>query len=978
MPPKTTLTHFDMSQDSFISKLAEHIQSHYDLTKQELTVVFPNKRAAFYLRNAFKASCDHTLWLPQMISIEEAVTEWSGMTLADNIDLLFELIDIDAELHVEQDSDLSVFGSQAAQMAKDFDEIDKYGINAKSVFNYVLENKKLGLWDFDTLKSKRKEQKYLEFFHSLYDYYLRLGNRLKEQGKGYYGMITRYLSELPEEELLTKTGDKNIIFAGFNALTTTEERIINTLVRNGKAEVIFDYDAYYVDNENNEAGLFARKYKRSHPEWLKNGISNALTTEPKTIHIISASGNTIQAKALQAKLQETKDENQAVILADEHLLIPVLNAIPNISAYDSFKVSMGYPISKATINQLITEYFSLCRRNKIKRTISENETVRPVEGWYIWPILHLMDLEIVKIIFPKAEAAAFNQWKIEAVKAGKFIFEEKDIEELQQAHGIQAFLRILLSEAPQKTPKSMLQTLNRILAFISQTLLGRDDNEDLVFLLNQLSETGKNISRLMFIVDRNTKYVNDIQDLEILYRLLSSNATVKLNSSDTKGLQIMGLLETRNLDFSKIHVLSVNEGALPPEKPQGSFIPQFIRHAFGLPIYAESQAVVAYHFYRLLQNGKDIYLYYNDLSDAFGGEASRFILQIKHELSKNPNITIEEEAFSSEAKSSPKAKRINVQKTNALNRLHYLIQEKGLSPSALSIYLNCPLKYYLRYIAQIEDNSIEEDVGTNDIGTVIHDTLELLFADYLPHEGKQQIIDKALFDNAIQPLWQEKLSEAIANKFPNGFPDVGFNYLNRVTIEQQLRNYLKYTSKQLESSTLSILETEGELKTKLPTAYGDCVFYGRTDRINQFDGLIRVIDYKTGHVSTADLKVPVRHQGENELDYLKQIPEKALQLLLYKYLYIKENPTIAPEQVTAAIHGLKYANAIEFGLIKASPTKSDIDADPGFLEDATFIPDMEAMLKAVVDEMLDTSTSFTQAEDNKKCSYCEFKLICKR
>ena len=143
-----------MSEITFLSKLASHIQSHYDLTKQELTVVFPNKRAAFYLRNAFKESCSQTIWLPQMLSIEEAVTQWSGITLADNIDLLFELIDIDAQLHKEQNSDLSVFGSQAAQMAKDFDEIDQYGIDAKHVFNYVLDNKKLEIWNFDEEKSK--------------------------------------------------------------------------------------------------------------------------------------------------------------------------------------------------------------------------------------------------------------------------------------------------------------------------------------------------------------------------------------------------------------------------------------------------------------------------------------------------------------------------------------------------------------------------------------------------------------------------------------------------------------------------------------------------------------------------------------------------------------------------------------------------------------------------------------------------------
>ena len=967
-----------MNQDSFLSKLAKHIQSHYDLTKQELTVVFPNKRAAFYLRNAFKTSCEQTIWLPQMLSIEEALTQWSNIALADNIDLLFELIDIDAQLHVEQDSDLSVFGSQAAQMAKDFDEIDQYGIDAKSVFNYVLENKKLGLWDFDTLKSKEKEQKYLQFFHALYDYYLRLRDRLTEQGKGYYGMITRHLSELPETELLAKVEEGRIIFAGFNALTKTEERIIDTLVRNGKAEVIFDYDTYYVDDENNEAGHFARKYRQRHPQWLENGISDTLTTDPKTIHIISASGNALQAKALQAKLQENDDSNQAVILADEHLLIPVLNAIPDNDTYSNFKVSMGYPIAKTPVNQLIKEVFALNRRKKIVRKITENGTERIAEGWYIWPVLRLMDLEIVKIIFPRAETVAFSQWKNKAVSEGKFIFEESDFEELAHIPGIQTFLRILLTDTTEKTPKELLEVITQTLAFVSKTILAKDDKDSLTILLNQLSETGKHISRLVQIVERNDKYVKDIQSLEILYKLLSSSATVKLNSSSTDGLQIMGLLETRNLDFKQLHVLSVNEGILPPDKPQGSFIPQFIRHAFELPDYAVSQAVVAYHFYRLLQNGRDIYLYYNNLDETSGGEASRFILQIKHELAKNANITVLEESFESTAKSSLEITDIIAQKTNALDRLHHLIEEKGLSPSAMSTYLNCTLKYYLRYVAQIEDNSVEEDVGANDIGTVIHDTLELLFKDYLPHDGKQEVIDKTLFDNVIRPRWQEKLDKAIAEKYKNGFPDVGFNYLNRKTIEQQLKNYLNYTSKQLEYGDLVILETEGELRTKLQTKLGESSYYGRTDRIDRFGGVIRVIDYKTGHVSGSDLKVPVRHHSESDLEYLKRIPEKAMQLLLYKYMYLKEHSAITPEQVIGAIHGLRYPSGIEFGLNKATPTKSDSDADPTFLDDATFIHDMEAMLEALVDEMLDTQIPFVQAQDDKKCGYCEFKLICKR
>lgn len=967
-----------MSHDPFISRLASHIQSHYDLSRNELTVVFPNKRAASYLRNELKKTGQKTIWLPKMISIEDAVIQWSGITKADNIDLLFELVDIDAELHVEQDSDLSVFGSQAAQMAKDFEEIDQYGIDAQYVFNYIVENKRLEYWNFDEEKSKEKELKYLTFFKSLYDYYLRLRDRLAKQGKGYYGMITKHLAELPEDELVGRIGSANIIFAGFNALTTTEERIINTLVKNGKAEVLFDYDRYYVDDENNEAGHFARKYLLTHPDWLKNSFSEALSTEKKHIHIVSASGNALQAKALQANLQKNAIEGQTIVLADEHLLIPVLNAIPDTHTYEKLNVSMGYPIKNTPVNQLIRYYFTLQKRKTMTRNITTDGVTREARGWYFWLVIRLMDLEIIKIVFPKKEIAAFDQWKKDEVNRGKFIFEESDYEALQTVPNICKFLRIILSEHQSEAPLEVLHSISQMLGLMVEIINQKEDKERFYFLLNQLSEIGKTIERLALIVEHKTNYIKDLQSIEILYRLLSSNATVKLSGSGTEGLQIMGLLETRNLDFKRLHVLSVNEGIMPPDKSQGSFIPQYIRRECGLPGYAESQAVVAYHFYRLLQNGEDIYLYYNNLDETSGGEQSRYILQIKYELAKNSNITITEESFSSSAKATTEPQAIQADKADVRDRLLQLIQEKGLSPSSLSTYLNCPLKYYLKYIEQIKDDSIDENVGRDVVGRVIHKTLELLFGDYLPQEGKLQVINKELFDKQIHPQWKAKLDQAIAEEYPNGFPDVGFNYLNKVNIEQQLRNYFNYTSKQLESSDLIIISTEEELLVHLSMPECVALFHGFADRIDQFGGLTRVIDYKTGKVDNANLKLPVRYGDESDLDYLKQIPEKALQLLLYKYIFLKMHPDMQPRQVTGAIHGLKYVKGIEFCLTKASPSSKDMDVDLNFLENSSFMDDMELMLNAVVAEMLDESQPFVQAVDDDHCGYCEFRLICKR
>ena len=967
-----------MSEENFIRRLASHIQGKYDLVQQELTVVFPNKRAAFYLRKEFQNHCKQNIWLPQMLSIQEAVTQWSGIALADTIDLLFELIDIDAQLHKEQNSELSVFGSQAAQMAKDFDEIDQYDIDASHLFNYIVDNKKMELWNFDEAKSKEKELKYLQFFTSLYDYYLRLRDRLSAKGQGYYGMITKYLAHLTDVELANRIGERNVIFAGFNALTTTEEKLIDKLVKNGLAEVLFDYDRYYIDDEQNEAGLFARRYLNRHPNWMQNGITDRLNQDEKHIHVVSAGGNTLQTKALQARLQVSETADMAVILADENLLIPVLNAIPETETIQDFHVSMGYPISKTPVNQFIKSYFSLHRKSRIARKIHENGEMREVRGWYIWPFLQTMDLELVKIVFTSQENAAFDRWKNEQLNKGKFILEDSDIDSLSHIPDIQEFIKLSLNigkSEEKETPKSLIQSILQLLLFISNKIQKRKEEKGVLFLLNQVSEIGKIMNRISQVHERHANYLDDIASIEILYRLLVSNTTIKLNSSNTKGLQIMGLLETRNIDFKRLHVLSVNEGILPADKSQGSFIPHFIRKECGLPGYAEKQAVFAYHFYRLLQNGEHIYLYYNNLSDYSGGEESRYILQIRHELKRNPNIHVYEEAFNCTTETDDEA-AIQVPKSASMERLKQMLQQKGLSPTSLSTYLACPFKFFLKYIAQIKDDSVEEEIGANITGTIVHDTLEFLFADYLPKDGKLQVIDKELFDKTIMPLWEAKLEQSIAKNMPYGFSDVSFNYMKQVAIRQQLKNYLQYTSKQLKDNELSILETEGELKTKLAMPFGDCLFSGRTDRIDRWNGIVRVIDYKTGKVENADLKVPVRHEGDDDLAFLKSIPEKALQLLLYKYMYLKENPEIAAIQVEACIHGLRYSNSIEFGLSFAKPTKNESSVP--FLEDDTFINDMEAMLRAIVIEMLDTALPFTQTDDEKKCRNCDFREICKR
>lgn len=964
---------------TFIQRLYDHIKSHYNLENEELTIVFPNKRAAFYLRSEFQKQCQQTIWLPQMLSIEEALTQWSKITLVDNIDLLFELIDIDAGTHKEQTSDLRVFGSQAAQMAKDFDEIDQYDIDAFHLFNDVKASKEMDIWNFDESKRKEKEQKYLQFFMSLYGYYQSLRKRLRAKGKGYYGMITRHLASLPDETLVAQTQGRKIIFAGFNALTATEERIIDKLVKNGCAEVIFDYDSHYVDNPDNEAGLFARRYRASHPDWMTNGISDHLSTEKKTIHIISANGNTLQTKALQERLEAEQETDTAIILADEALLIPVLNAIPDKDCYKDLKVSMGYPITKTPVHQLIKSFFNLQRRDQISRKVTQQGIVRDVEGWYIWPVMQLMDLEIVKIIFSSTELAQFYNWKKERLTKGKFIFEATDINDCTDNIDLQQFMKLLLNATPSQCddiPKATIENLKQLIRFIAHKIQKQKDDKGSVFLLNQVSEVGKALNRLSLVIERHGNYIHDLQSVEILYRLLCSNSTIKLNSSSTEGLQVMGLLETRNLDFQRLHLLSVNEGILPTDKQQGSFIPHFIRKAYGLPSYDEKQAVFAYHFYRILQNGEEIYLYFNSLGDFSGGEASRYILQIRHELQPYANIEIKEEEFDSNASTSLEKIKLKVQKTDCLDKVLQYASEHGFTPTSLSTYLNCSLRFYLKDILGIKEDQLDENIGINDIGTITHEVLQRLFADYLPKDGQFQIIDKELFEKVIMPQCEAKLEESIEHNKPYGFSDIGFNYLNRQIIRQQLKNYLNFIAKQLTYNELVVLETEGKLETYLATPTGNCKIWGFTDHIDRLGGTYRVIDFKTGKVENKDLTLPVRLQDITGIDYLKTIPDKALQLLIYKYLYLKAHSDIEPQNVAAEIHGLRYSNTIVFGLTKEKAKDGTTVVD--CLNDDTFITDMEALLCAAITDLLNTENPFEQTDDEKKCKNCAFQQICKR
>lgn len=934
---------------SFITQLAELIKNNYDLAQKELTVVFPNKRAAFYLRSKFKEIYHENIWLPQMLSIEEAVTQWSGIQLVDTLEMLFELISIDSELF-SNDNSISVFGNMATQMANDFDEIDQYEVDAKHLFSYVKDEKKLGLWEPDK-DITPKEQQFLKFFESLNAYYDRLRENLQKQGKGYYGMITRELASLSDEELLRRVGDRQVIFAGFNALTPTEQKIIDKLYKNQRAEVVWDFDNYYVEDEKQEAGWFARRYIRDNRPWKPSVFSESLLQDEKEIHIVGANGNTVQAKALQSLLEVENKPHPVVVLADENLMIPVLNAIPDSPKYDTIKISMGYPLKHTSIHHLVSDFFTLRRSG---RKVQD-------KGWYLWPILRIFDTELVKVIFTAEENRELERYQSFVAMKSAYVFKHEEFDSYCKSKDLRRFTRLLVSENPnaEAHPTDVLDALVELLAFAANKIQQTDTSGNAHFLLNQISDTGKVVNRLKNVISRYPHYVKSLDELQLLYRIVSTNSSIKLNSSSTNGLQLMGILEARNLDFDTVYMIGVNEGVLPTDKSNSSFIPYPIRKECGLPDYQEKQAVYAYHFYRQLQRAKKAYFIYNSNAEG-GGEPSRFLMQLKFELAKsNPKIKLIEENFSNLAAAQIRPKLLKANKTDDVKeRLMKKVctseYRQALAPTSLSCFLQCPFKFFLKYIMRIEDNSTEEETQSNIIGLIVHDTLERHYKDYC-----NTVISKELLKR-ITDSHEAVLNDVLQAKFAHGLSDVGYNYLNQLTIKRMFDTYFAYETRAVENHELVISNVEYTLHTTLEVNGVSCTLAGKADRIDCYDGKVRIIDYKTGVLNSADVTVP------EDLQDLKKIPEKALQLLIYKYLYLKEHDGTRPDDVTAALFGLKNQQVV-FDL-KVLNT----DLNEHFMEV------MEAYLTGILSEMIDPEKPFSQPEEGriKSCDYCDFKVIC--
>ena len=943
---------------AFIQNIIDYIFKNYDLSKDIVEVVFPNKRASIHFKRQIVSQLSKTSWIPITSSVQQAMEKWSGLHLVDSLDVALELMSIN-----DKDANNKVlkqnFFGLASQMAKDFDEIDQYKVDAKNLFESlnevkIIENYTFSEYTLSNEDSYKAQSKYLQFFSSLINYYSALRLNLFSRKVGYYGMITRCLSELPTDELVKRIDGKKIVFAGFNALTTTEEDVVVRLVENGNAVMLWDLDEYYINDKKQEAGRFANDFFAKHRNLAgkkdydneHHGISfigNALSTAEKEINVISVSGSSVQANALQLMME--KRENSVVVLADEALLIPTLNSLPD--SVGEINVTMGYPFANTPLYGFIDQIF------RFQYSLSDSKID-------LWPLASFCDADFIKLVFNGKDYDSLMSWLKDKQSSSDLSLHVKDFSSIgisddnQEDGASEDLARFLtLSSTKWIDSKDCIENLKSILRVSLQKI-----KDESYFVKNQISVAGKVLNKVESLIKKYDSV--EILDLQMLILQIGREMSIAMKG-EADGLQVMGLLETRNLDFDVVNMLSVNEGVIPKNKNSNSLIPYDVRKYYNLPTYNQQQAVYAYHFYRLLHNAKKINLFYNSLSDSSGlGEPSRFIRQIEYELvKKNPKVKLQHFQYKSPI-INLKSNIISVDKDDTM-----LKKITKLSPTSISTYLRCSLQYYWKYIMNINCDEVNEEIQMNVIGSIIHNTLDELYRNF----GNEIVTESKFLEVRNQYLDKCYQNALRNNNFRNGLPKTGFNSIIASVIDTMISRFLDNEHNIVKENSLRILCTEKELSFHL----NNVELHGFADRIDLLNDKLRVIDYKTGSVNPYDVSISANAKQ------LQDMHDKSIQLIMYKYLFIKmlnsnalglDEALIAHIEEENIVPGIIALQKMSNGVFELKVNNADLAND--------FEAQCDIMFEQLISDIFDKNNPFTQTDDTKVCGYCGFRNICKR
>ncbi|MEQ7798167.1 PD-(D/E)XK nuclease family protein [Pedobacter sp. ASV1-7] len=887
----------EINMKPFLKEVAEDLVFKLGDDLQNAAIVFNNKRPVAYLQDHLAKIINKPFWSPSFLTIQEFFALSSELKVADAFTQFFTLYQQYSKLIIrngENKIEPAKFYPIARIILSDFAQIDNDLVNADKLFQQMEEFAEVD-YQFDYLteeqqeflknfwssysegKHKKQQVQFIKMWQRMPELYADYHQALNVQGLTTMGNIYRQLAEGKATQPDFASSFGKLVFVGFNALSRAEAVVFKQWQDQNKTLFYFDTDDYYMDDPLQEAGLFLRKNLES------TGLLNALGSgrsfikaNPKTINVYKTQGQVAQAKILSTALEDDYPLLNAVdnagkialILADESLLLPVLQTIPTHYNHGEEKrpvninVTMGYPLVASSIFGLADLWLSV----QAQLIQADKETVyhREVEAFLSHPLTGVSEQMRSKI-----------QQKLLAEQLA-----EVPLSRLQAQKGLLAtfFTRI-------KSSTEATNTLQAIFKHILEQQLAhktlRQTEADLFVA------TIKELNRLHDALETYLPALTSSKELSFILSLIQravQGIAVPLTGEPLQGIQVMGLLESRSLDFEKVYILGVNEGLLPQSNVSPSFIPDSIRRAYGLPVLENQDAISAYMFYRLLQRSLDVSLVYNaQADDTNTGEPTRFLRQLEYESGYHFNYLEHKQRITTEKKVPviiPKDEKV----MEVLNK--YLNGEIPLSASALTTYVNCPLQFFYRYVARIEEpEEISENLEANYIGSMLHYVLETFYGDLMAVDTmitKQRIAD---YRKKVPELAVKAFAQVM---FENSDLQVNHNGMQKVVlaiVEEYANLILDYDENEAPFEVLALEKRDRvDFKFKVRGEEQSITLHGIIDRIDRKNGITRIVDYKTG----SDV---LRYTNLTDVfDTNGNKQNKALiQTLFYTYVFEKAN-----------------------------------------------------------------------------------------
>ncbi len=900
---------------------------------EDLFFILPSKRAGVFLKRHLSTLIDHPIFSPHILSIEEFVEELSGLQQLPNTSLLFKLYDTYLKLTPKKEQEpFESFSKWAQILLQDFNEIDRFLVPQNQIFDYISDIQHIQNW---TINGEPTElvKNYLKFWKQLKEYYREFILSLLQSNQGYQGLIYRKATE-NLQTYIESNRQRTHIFLGFNALNKAESQIIQDLLQNDLANIYWDTDKFFIEDPIHDAGLFARHYKSDWNYFKKHSFNwiTAHYSEKKNIQIVGVPKMVGQAKYIGQLLNTINKSNQglksvAVVLGEEGLLTPLISSLPENLA--QINVTMGLPLKQVPLASFFEKLISIHRNNP--------------NSFYYKDVIDMLSHPSIYSLF-QTSTENMASHIITHIQKNNLIYLK--IEDLQQLSGTSSSQLIdFMFRSWEDQPSIALTNCSSLIFKMKERLSENKQNSrvELEYLYRF-----NNLFNQLIELNETHNHLSSIASLKIIFNELLSTETLDFKGEPLEGLQIMGMLESRVLDFDTVIISSVNEGILPSGKTNNSFIPYDVKIQENLPTYKEKDAVYAHHFFRLLQRAKNVYIIYNTEVDTLkGGEKSRFITQLEIE-----NIhTIDHKIISPEVPIVKKQLK-HIRKTpEVIEKIKEYASNKGLSPSSLTNYIRNPLDFYFDKVLDIKEyENVEENIAANTLGTVIHNCLEDF---YKPLEGTFLEIGRL---EHFKTLINKTITKHFKILYHKGNFTKGKNLIIFEIAQRYVSNFIDSEIESLKNGhQIKILKIEADetAEFNIDGLSFSVKLTGKVDRIDLFNGITRVIDYKSGKVEQN--KVEVVDWEDLTTDYDKY--SKSFQVLCYAYIMEHKKQIQLP--VEAGIISFKNLNE---GFLKFGKKESKNSRTKNQLINQETLENFEKELKKLILEICNPNLDFIEKE----------------